>query len=130
MYSGYEVFKLSVFGVTLFPIIIWPSVLMLWYFINPPFKKTKKWYKKWMKFSVVYCIGIILFEFIGYNIFGVKLDAGQSYPGWPVLNIFHSPVWMQVAYFLIGITFAGVFSFYEHHRAKNKLLKNEPGIKG
>lgn len=115
VYSGYsDVFRYSVWGISLFPIIAWPTILFLAYLGLYSRVKANSWWNKWLKLSVIYCIGIIFFEYWGYNIAGVRLDSGTAYPGWPILNIFHCPWWMQVAYFLNGIIFFGIVSLIDY----------------
>ncbi len=109
VYSGYaDVFQYTVKGVSLFPIFAWPTILFLGYLAVYPYIKAGNWWSKWIKMSIIYCFGIILFEFFGYNFAGVQLDSGTAYAGWPILNIFHCPWWMQMAYFLNGIAFFGL----------------------
>ena len=74
LYSGYsDVFSYSFMGVSLFPIIAWPTILFLSYLGLYPRIKANSWWNKWLKMSVIYSVGIILFEYWGYNFAGVHV---------------------------------------------------------
>lgn len=122
MYASYNVFSLKVRGLMLFPILAWSLMLMLWYLVVEPHFHHDIWWRKWFKNGLLFCAGLIAFESIGYHIFGVRLDAGTAYPGWPVLDIFHAPWWMQLSYFFNGIAYIGLVAFIENinNRRRNK----------
>ncbi|MCK5671788.1 MAG: hypothetical protein KAH95_00335 [Spirochaetales bacterium] len=108
LYTGYsDVFSYSFRGVSLFPILAWPIFLFLAYLGLYSRINANSWWTKWIKISVIYSVALIFVEYFGYNLAGIHLDYGTQYPGWPILNIFHGPWWMQVAYFLNGIIFFG-----------------------
>ena len=113
MYAGYNVFKLEFFGITAFPVIAWPTGLAFAYLYLVPLVQAGPWPLRWLFLSMVYSAGIIVAEWLGYNLLGVHLDAGSAYPGWPILGIFHCPWWMQLAYFANGIVFMGMASWME-----------------
>lgn len=117
MYAGYNTFRLYVFGIALFPLLAWPVGLMLGYYYALPRVTIKPWMLRWLVLSTIYSVGLILFEIIGYHVLGIHLDAGKAYPGWPYLEIFHCPWWMQVVYFLNGIVFMGVSSWIDRNDA-------------
>jgi len=117
LYAGYNVFHVTVGGVTLFPAIAWPNLLVLLYFWLYPAIPARAWWRKWLGLSLVYCALLILVEYVGYHFAGVHLDAGRQYRGWPVLDIFHCPWWMQAAYFLNGIVFSGVTAWLTGRRS-------------
>ncbi|HQB88918.1 MAG TPA: hypothetical protein PLJ76_07900 [Treponemataceae bacterium] len=114
MYSSYNVFTLKIRGLMLFPMLAWALMLMFWYLVVEPYFHHDKWWRKWLTNAALFCAGLIVFEIIGYHVLGVRLGAGSTYPGWPVLDIFHAPWWMQVAYFFNGIAFIGVVAFVDN----------------
>lgn len=119
MYTSYNLFTLKLRGVTIFPAIAWTIMLMIWYLLVEPHVSHKVWWCKWLVNALLYCGGLIAFEYIGYNILGVRLGAGSAYNGWPFLNIFHAPWWMQTWYFFNGIAFIGIvvlFDTVQHKR--------------
>jgi len=113
MYAGYNVFKLRILSITAFPIIAWPTALAFAYLYLVPLVQARPWPLRWLFLAVVYSIGIIVVEWLGYHSLGVHLDAGKAYPGWPVLDIFHCPWWMQLAYFANGTIFMGMAAWIE-----------------
>ncbi|PKL09951.1 MAG: hypothetical protein CVV51_01180 [Spirochaetae bacterium HGW-Spirochaetae-7] len=119
MYAGYNVFKLHILGITAFPIIAWPTALAFAYLYLVPLVQAKPWPRRWLYLAAVYSVGIIAAEWLGYHLLGVHLEAGKAYPGWPILDIFHCPWWMQLAYFANGTVFMGMASWMErkqdHH---------------
>ncbi len=120
MYAGYNVFTLKIRGIMLFPVLAWSLMLMLWYLVIEPYFHHDVWWRKWLVNALLFCIGLIGFEVIGYHILGVRLSAGTAYQGWPFLDIFHSPWWMQIGYFLNGILFIGCVAFVDNARRWNR----------
>jgi len=116
LYGSYNVFKYSFYGITLFPIAAWPAMLMGMFFLIFAQIKGGNRRMKWLKYSLCYSGCLILAEYIGYNFAGVHLSSGSVYPGWPVLNIFHCPWWMQAGYFLNGIVFCGIIAFFSSRK--------------
>lgn len=115
VYKGYNVFRLTVFGIAAFPVIAWATTFAFAYAFLIPLFRQKLWYQRWLRLSVAYCLGLIVVEWAGYHLLGVHLDAGLKYGGWPILNIFHCPWWMQVAYFANGIAFMGMAAWVDRH---------------
>ncbi len=113
-YYGYDDLKFYIFGIAVFPIVTWPLGLMAGYLIVVPFIKIENRFKKWMMIFLIYAVGLILLESVGHNIIGLHLHYGKQFRGWPVLNCFHSPPWMQIGYFLNGFVFYGLTSFLEN----------------
>jgi len=115
-YSGYNSFTYSIFGVSVFPIVAWPSMLAGMHFlVFVRIKGKNRWYN-FLKYFGCFSFFLILAEYIGYNIAGVKLSSGTAYPGWPVLNIFHCPWWMQVGYFLNGFVFSAIIAYFSDRK--------------
>ncbi|MBN2875120.1 MAG: hypothetical protein JXM71_08490 [Spirochaetales bacterium] len=117
VYRGYNVFKIKIFGVSAFPMIAWPTALAFSYAYLVPLFRQRPWLKQWLVLSASYSGGLILAEWVGYNVFGIHLDSGRAYHGWPLLNIFHCPWWMQVAYFTNGISFMGMAAWMDRKPA-------------
>lgn len=114
-YRGYNVFRWHVYGIAIFPIIAWPTAFAFGYAYLIPLFRSDRWYWRWLRLSLAYSLGIIVLEWAGYNLLGIHLDAGLQYKGWPILNIFHCPWWMQVAYFVNGIAYMGMVSWMDAH---------------
>ncbi|MBN1243598.1 MAG: hypothetical protein JXA15_12925 [Spirochaetales bacterium] len=116
MYEGYNVFKLELFGLAVFPMVAWPTGLAFAYLYLVPAIRLRPWLKRWALLALVYSIGIIAAEWLGYHALGVHLDRGTAFRGWPILDIFHCPWWMQLAYFANGILFMGAASWMDRDR--------------
>ncbi len=115
IYSGYNTFKLNIFGLSIFPLLAWPTGLFGFHLLTGDLFTADIWWKKWIKLSLIYSFGVIMFEFIGYNVFHVHLNSGNEYAGWPVLNIFHCAWWMQIAYFVNGILYLFIINTRAHY---------------
>ena len=89
---------------------------MLVYFWFYPVMRARTWWGKWLRLSALYSVLLIVTEYAGYHLAGVHLAAGSGYPGWPLLDIFHCPWWMQASYFLNGILFCGVTAWVTERR--------------
>jgi hypothetical protein len=107
-YVGYNNIHYHLFGVSILPIVAWPSILVLSAYHLLPIFGRGSWWRRWLSLSLLYAIGLILFEYIGYHVLGVHLSRGKENLGWPGLDILHIPAWMQIGYLFIGITFYGI----------------------
>ncbi|MCD6579554.1 hypothetical protein J7L48_08750 [bacterium] len=116
IYAAYGGLRYSIFGISLFPILAWPTLLMLGYFFFELFIKHESQFIRWLKMSFFWAIGLITVETVGYNVLGIHLGYGTQFQGWPILNCFHSPWWMQMGYFLNGFIFYGIVAFYLNKR--------------
>jgi len=115
---GHENYSYSVafpviFGINAYPLLVW--TLGLWIFaIFFMFlsKKFSKW--KLVIFSIVlYWIVLISSETIAYHYFGFRDNAVASYPGLPLCDCIHGPLWMQIVYLLMGPILIGVLLFVD-----------------
>ena len=116
VYSGYNVFAYSFYGVSVFPIVAWPSMLAGMHFLIFIRVKGRSRWGNFLKYFGCFSFFLILSEYIGYNVAGVQLSSGTAYPGWPILNIFHCPWWMQIGYFLNGFVFSGIIAFFSDRK--------------
>jgi hypothetical protein len=109
-YFGYNAFTISILGVSVLPILAWPSLLMLFYLWVFPLFPVRNGWRLWAQLSGTLAALMIVMEVLGYHLFGIHLDAGRGYPGWPVLDIFHCPWWMTACYFWNGLVFCAYIS--------------------
>jgi len=117
MYEGYNVFKLELFDLAVFPMVAWPTGLSFAYLYAVPAVRVRPWPRRWAALAAIYSAGIIVAEWLGYHALGVHLDRGTAFRGWPVLDIFHCPWWMQLAYFANGIVFMGAAAWMDRNEA-------------
>lgn len=104
-YYQYNYNFLEVFGINLFPLLMW--TFGLYFIINIFFNLEKKWkitnfYLRFLSFSFVYFVGLIFLETAGYYLLGIHNLPTSTYPGLPICNCMHAPHWMQTIYFLMG----------------------------
>jgi hypothetical protein len=119
-YMGYNQMKITLFDVSVFPFIAWPMGLEWAYMYLVPLFRIRNRLSRWLAMCAFHSVAIVLFEYLGYNVGGIHLDSGRDYPGWPVLNIFHCPWWMQLAYFLIGYAFMAVATLMDGRLAESQ----------
>ncbi len=104
-YYHYSFNKLILFGINLYPVFLWTfglfTVALVFYDMNR-FIRKKSSLTKFLIFSSLFWFGLLLSEWVVYNIFGIKNLATASYSGIPFLNCIHAPLWMQISYFLMG----------------------------
>jgi hypothetical protein len=113
-YTGYNSIHYTLFGISILPIVAWPSILVLSaYHLLPAFAHSS-WRRSWLNLSLLYLVGLILFEYIGYHLLGIRLIRGREYQGWRWLDILHIPVWMQIGYLFNGIAFYGITLWVYH----------------
>ena len=51
----------------------------------------------------LFCVLLILAEYIGYHAFSVHNVVTANYPPLPFIDAMHGPVWMRTVYFAMGI---------------------------
>jgi len=117
-YSGYNLYKISVLGVSILPVLAWPYLLMLFYVWVFPFFQAHRGWRLWIHLTGALSVLIIAMEVLGYHVFGIRLDSGIHHPGWPVLDIFHCPGWMTACYFGNAMLFCAVLSLVTCRRRK------------
>lgn len=109
-YGGYNLYKITVLGISLLPILAWPSLLMLFYLWVCPLFRARNGWRLWAQLTGTLSVLMIAMEVLGYHLFGIHLDAGRECRGWPVLDIFHCPWWMTACYFWNGTVFCAFIS--------------------
>ena len=104
-YYGYNQEMLVIFGINLFPLFSWAIGLFGVYMIQSYWEcklKEKNYIGRILLFLAFYWPLLILGETIAYYAFGIKDIATSMYPGLPLCNCLHAPIWMQISYFAIG----------------------------
>jgi len=92
----YTTLNLMIWKINLFPLVCWTCGLML----------TKKVYEelkipyRFIKISLIYVLLLIVFEYISYHFFGVKLNS--NFPSLWGLGSMHAPLNMKIIYLLLG----------------------------
>jgi hypothetical protein len=115
-YTGYNNIHYRLFGVSILPIVAWPSILALSAYLLLPIFGRGCWWRRWLSLSLLYVVGLILIEYIGYHLLDVHLNRGKENLGWPWLDILHIPVWMQIGYLCNGMAFYGITTRVYHFK--------------
>jgi len=108
-----------IFGLSLYPLILWTIGLVLLYLIYFKFDKkfdnlTKT--KKTIYVILIYWLLLIFFETIFYHVFNIHNLNTAQYTGLPLCNCLHAPTWMKISYFSLGIIYLLIIN--------NKYIKN------
>lgn len=111
---GYNTAMLSGPGINLYPIVGWSFGLLAIYFIYRKVRSYISVSSIWQKLALinVFYIPLLLFaEFVAYHFLGVINLATASYPGIPLCDCLHAPVWMQAAYLAMASLFLVALHF-------------------
>lgn len=104
---GYRGTDYTIFGLNLFAFFAWATGLII----------VKKMYlslfknKPWIFFVIFYIIAIITLEWIGYNVWDIKLVT--DYPGIFGIEAMHMPWWGKFYYLTIGLFFTKIALYKE-----------------
>lgn len=102
---GYNQAMFSILGLNSFPLFAWACGLFVAHIIYSHWEhkiKNTNGFKKIILFTAIYWPLLILLETTGYYLFDIKNLATAAYPGLPICNCMHAPVWIQTSYFLMG----------------------------
>ena len=94
-----------IFGLNLFPLTCWTVSLTAGCLsANYLLRTFRIKHRALQLISVIgyYALWLIFVETVGYHVFGVRDVMTGDYPGLPICDCLHAPVWMQFAYFTLG----------------------------
>jgi hypothetical protein len=97
-------------GVNLFPLIIWLLGLFLFYFLYifledkfwDRFNPSRTFWRRFFLYTLLYWVFLLTVESFGYHVLNIHNLGTSQYPGLPICDCIHAPVWMQVSYFMMG----------------------------
>ena len=117
----YRTNLLHLYGFSIFPLFAWASGLfgsfILFTHINHFFRK-KAFVWKLLAYSAYYITILIILETIGYYLFGIQLVT--NYPGLPLCNCLHGPLWFQIVYLTMGPVYFSVCMFFDSKKPAGK----------
>jgi len=96
IYLGYTQLNHCLFGVNLFPFVAWVTGLVI---LREIYERAKG-KDKFLRISIFYIITVIVFEYIGYNYWGIQLVT--NYPGLFGYELMHMPWFGKLYYLTIG----------------------------
>lgn len=109
-YAGYNYASIRILGISLLPILAWPTLLVTFYFAFFPLYRAHCGWRLWARLSGTLFALLVAMEYVGYHWLDIHLKTDVAYAGWPLLDVFHCPVRMQVCYFLNCALFCAVLS--------------------
>jgi hypothetical protein len=116
---GYNSEMLKVFGLNSYPLFAWAIGLFIFvniYFFLENVFEFHGIIRKLLLFVGLYWSLLIFGETVWYHVFDVHNVATAMYPGLPICDCLHAPLWMQVSYFMMGpvyfVTCEGPILFY------------------
>jgi len=98
---SYELGFWSVMGINLFTLFAWTIGLFGSVVLFNLFYKSNS-EKKIIVYIIAYWSLLITLETLAYHVFGFRNLATSSYPGLPLCDCIHAPMWMQATYLLMG----------------------------
>ena len=104
----YNIDMITIWGISLFTLFAWATGLFGTYLIYSHWEhilKEKGWLRKLLLFIAFYWPLLIIVETLAYHSFNIRNLASASFPGLPLCNCIHAPLWMQISYFLLGPLF-------------------------
>lgn len=127
---GYNQDFIAIFGINLFPLFAWAIGLFIVYIIYSHYEHILKecgFVKKLILFVIIYVPLLIAVETIAYHLFNIKNLAAAAYPGLPICDCIHAPLWMQASYIALGPIFFSLCYMLKlenpHFKIKKKVLK-------
>jgi len=97
---GYNNF-ITVGNVTLFPLFAWAAGLYsLKHFMD--YINIRDAWKKIIIASIIFWIVLLTTETLAYHVFNFRDIATSNYPGLPICECIHGPIYMQTVYLLMG----------------------------
>jgi hypothetical protein len=125
---GYNKEVFFVFGLNTAPLFAWAVGLFAIYFLYSAIEKKlylKNIFTQTGVFITLYWTLLITIETIGYHVFDIKNLTAAMYSGLPLCNCIHAPLWMQIAYFLIGPMYFCVIKLMIVKNSKKKQIFKE-----
>lgn len=107
---GYRESNYVFLGINLFAFLAWTAGLVL-------VKKGYDYFKfknNFILFSILYGASMIALEYVGYNLWGIKLST--DYPGIFGIEAMHMPTFAQIYYLTIGPVFVKLNEFLVKRR--------------
>lgn len=125
---GYNKAVLMIDGVNLFPLFAWACGLMASYVILSHITKIIHRNNKFFKFFVylaIYWPSLIGLEYLAYHVLEFRNSTTGHYPGLPIIDAMHAPVWMQISYLIMGPLFFIIALFMDGVDNKKKIDNQE-----
>lgn len=113
---GYNLGFVKIYGVTLMPLFAWTLGLFALYILYSHYQKQfkfKRFYKRFILFTIIYWSLLMMIETVAYHFVGIRNIATSNYEGLPICNCIHAPSWMKIAYFTLGWAYFLVIELFK-----------------
>jgi len=102
---GYNQEVMIIFGLNIFPFLLWSTGLFLVYLYSSHISNwlnLKSFTKQFIVYIIMFWFVLIIIETLAYHVFLIRNAATGMYPGLPICECIHAPVWMQIVYLTMG----------------------------
>lgn len=128
---GYNRELLVIFGLNTYPFFAWASGLFAAYLLyshwEHRFRPATRW-KKLLLFAAFYWPILIAVETVAYHVFFIRNVATGAYAGLPLCDCIHAPIWMQVAYLVLGPLYFGLCELFGLENPHDQQSRVEGGV--
>lgn len=100
-YYSYQFDFVKLFGMSSLPLMAWSLLLFGIREYCNYYKFDKKVYN-FLLFFLVFFFSGILFETVAYHVLHIRNTMTANYPGLPICDCIHAPIWMKVVYLALG----------------------------
>jgi hypothetical protein len=119
---GYNRSFVVIAGYNIFPLLLWAiglfGIYIIYNFIEKYFVKRGVIVKLFV-YSSIFWVLLIFFESLAYHVLHVRNAMTGNYPGLPLCECIHAPLWMQIVYLSMGPIY-----FLVLHMAQNYIVKH------
>ena len=84
----------------LFPFVAWSVSLIVLFSLYRSIERHA--HRPFLMTVLAYWVFLIFFETVAYNFLNIRNIGTATYPGLPLCECLHAPVWMQTGYFIMG----------------------------
>ncbi len=100
-YYIYTPDMVTLFGLDVYPMLAWALGLLALRELYDYVKPTNAT-KAVIVIAIVYIVALIALETVSYHVIGFKNSSSDIYPGLPICDCIHVPLFMQIYYLSIG----------------------------
>lgn len=101
---------INIMGLELYPLFSWSVGLFVVYLLYRQHRYFPEYWgfvRHFVLFNFLYLILLITVETVAYHYFGIKIISA-SYPGLPVCDCIHAPLWVKSVYLMFGSVYFSV----------------------
>jgi hypothetical protein len=123
-YYKYQHQTFLIFQLNPYSFFLWAVCLFAIYLLYEHIShKFKSFFSKILVFSSIYWFLLIIIETAYYHFLNIRDLATSNYPGLPLCNCIHGPLWMQISYLCMGPTYFLVCKLVELKFPSKKTIR-------